>query len=500
MAKWLDRMAGRFTTWATRPVSELSRTQQRLRWWYEVGRYCRLELRRDRAGQMAAALTYHTMFSLLPTIVLMLVVMAAFVDEDRREQIKGMAVDLLSPPMTEQDQPAGSPDVDVPAPGDRPADTGAAPGPDDDGAASGATDDDLLTQRRQGFDDARQSIDDQIEKLLNTLEEVSFKGIGAIGLLVFIYGATGLLTTIEKSFNIVYDAPRMRPPYLRFPLYFTVIVLGPLVVLAGLSGKELIVNLIQSGAWTGWLAGPLVLALPLLTIWAMLTLVYKLMPHTRVHWRAAIIGAFVSTALWLLAYEGFRIYVVRTAVSTVYGAVFVLPLFLLWLWLTWIIILFGLEVSFTLQHIRRLRFKRMESGEPAVIDAAWLLPLAACIAEAFEQGRTTTIDGLSNLLNLPSRAVQHMIGAMEAAALVQRVDTDDQTAAYTLARPADRITAASVIAVGKSLMPSAPAAADHDATWALVHELRQQSEQGARGTTLAQLIRSGDGSIRSADA
>ncbi len=477
---WFDKQAVRLRRWTRGTDGQLTRAQRTVGWWLDLVRHVTEQLRSDRAGQMAAALTYHTMFSLLPTIVLMLVVLNAFVGEEKREEYKTMAVEWLTKPI--------APDQQVRVDDD---------GPPADQELTAEQQEQLdqaaieARERRRAFDEARAGVEQQVMGVLNTLEKVNFGGISIIGLLVFIYGATGLLTTIEKSFNLVYDAPKMRPPFLRFPLYFTVIVLGPVVVLAGQAGQEMIRNAIETGAWTGWAAGPLVFVTPMLTIGTVATLVFRFMPNTKVAWHAAIIGAFASTVLWFAAIEGLKIFVVHTATSSIYGALFLLPLFLLWLWISWVIILFGLELAYTIQHIRRLRFQRRELDQQVVIDIAWLLPLVASIAQAFEDGRTTSVGKLAGELNLPVRAVSRMLHELERADLVRQVESDNETLAYTLARPAERISAAAVLDVGERLMPTVGGGTSEDPAWKLIRRMRNESRQAAADTTLAQLARNG---------
>ena len=76
LMKYIVESLGRLMT---QPITELTRKQKRLRYWVDLTHHCTNELRFDKAGQMAAALTYHTLFSLMPMVVVMLVVMASFV-------------------------------------------------------------------------------------------------------------------------------------------------------------------------------------------------------------------------------------------------------------------------------------------------------------------------------------------------------------------------------------------------------------------------------------
>jgi len=463
--------------WTTQPGAELTRKQRAVRYWFDLARHCFAELKYDKAGQMAAALTYHTLFSLLPTIVLMLVVLQAFVGPEEQERFKTQAVDWLLEPIA-QDTGAGEPAAAEPS----------AP----DGA--GQTDADplsLAAERQREFNEARHAIEEQIESVIDKLGQVSFGGIGVIGLLIFIYGATGLLTTIEKSFNHIYNAPRMRPIYLRFPLYFTVIVLGPIVILAGQVAQRWFIDILKvGGSWTDWLAGPMVLITPLVTLVVVLGAVYKWMPNTRVTFRASFVGAVAAALLLVAAIEGLKLYTANAATSTVYGAMFLLPLILLFFWVTWMIILFGLEVAYAVQAMKGKRFKHLAARqEEMVIDPTWLVPLVAEIADRFERGETASTEKLADRMNLTSRATQRMLNVLEEADMVHRVGGDDDKAAgYVLAKPADRINAADIMAVGERM--TADVKQRDTAAWNLVGRLRDQWKQTAEQTRIKDLASS----------
>jgi membrane protein len=479
MLKRLHKLRDEIHRWTTQPGAELTRKQRAVRYWFDLGRHCFAELKYDKAGQMAAALTYHTLFSLLPTFVLMLVVLQAFVGPEKQEEIKQFAVDWLLKPIAQEVEEVSNPTT-----------TGG-----EGELIEGRPDTDreqviAAAERKQEFNEARKAIEDQIQSVMDSLSKVSFGGIGIIGVLIFIYGATGLLTTIEKSFNHIYNAPRMRPIYLRFPLYFTVIVLGPMVVLAGQVGQQKFISLLnEGGTLVDWLAGPMVVISPLVTLLIVIGAVFKWMPNTRVEFRASLIGAIVTAILWLGAIEGLKFFVANSATSSVYGALFLLPLFLLWLWVTWVIILFGLEVAYAVQAMKGRRFKHLAANrDEMVIDPTWLLPLIAEIAARFDQGEPATTEKLADRMNVSRRVTQHMLNTLEAEHMVHRVGGDDDKAAgYVLAKPADRFNAADVLAVGDK-MASDIQKRDTPA-WNLVGQLRDQWRQAAESTKIEDLAR-----------
>lgn len=480
MPGWLNKFLNPLRRWLTQPDREVTRWQRAIRWFIELSRHGLHELKHDKAGQMAAALTYHTLFSLLPTMVMMLVVLAAFVGEADREKLKNQAVDWLLKPIAVE-EPA-DPEAETGDEGpviDVPLDAGR--------EETDQVDVSLAEDKKQEFENARKAIDEQLQQVFDSLENVSFRGIGAIGLIIFIYGATGLLASIEKSFNTIYGVSKSRPWFLRLPLYYTVITLGPIVLLGGQVAQGKFIEMIGAYAWTRFFAGPLVVLSPLITTWLVLSLMYTLLPNTKVKVRAAAIGGFTASVLWVTAIEGLTIFVRNAATSSVYGALFLLPLFLLWLWITWLIILFGLEVTHAIQAMKGRQFKHMdyrESGD-LVVDPSWLLPVAALVARRFRDGQTISAEAICDETGLAQRSVETMIEALEGANLVRHID-DEEQAGYILAKPAEHISAGDVLAAGEALLPN-HAAANGDPAWQAVERLKTANHEWADKTTLAEM-------------
>ncbi len=467
--KFLRETNATLRRWMTQPTTELNRWQRTLRWWIELSRYCARKLRRDRAGEKAAALTYHTLFSLLPTMVLMLVILQSFVGEDEREKFKAMAVNqILRPVSTEEIENAGPP-VEGQAP--------AADVPDVPDAAEAAQ----IAARRAEYERFRHDLEDQVQAVFAYLEGVNFRSIGAVGLLIFIWGATGLLAGIEKSFNAIYSETKSRPWFMRLPLYYTVITLGPVVLIGGQYLQVRFLDLIAAYTWTRWFAGPLVVLSPVLTTWFVLSLMYVLLPNTKVMIRPALIGAFVAAALWVIAIEAMTYYISSASTASLYGALALLPLFLLWLWVTWLIVLFGLQLAYTLQMMQSRRLGGPDApDEPMIIDPAAVVPLTAEIAESFKVGKACTIDQLTRSVNLPAGPVECMLEALEKHRLVHRVEQNGNEA-FTLARPVDQVKVFELLNAMDAIA-AGPKPADQPQARKLIDQLRQHADQSEQIT------------------
>jgi len=236
--------------------------------------------------------------------------------------------------------------------------------------------------------------------------------------------------------------------------------------------------------------------MPVFAVWLLLFLVYVLMPNTTVSKRSAAIGSLVAAILWTISKDVFRLYVSHGVIGSLYGALALLPLFLLWLWVTWLIILFGLELTYALQAMqgKNRQFKHLafqKQTEDTLVDPAWMLPLSVRIAAAFEQGQSPSLAQLSEAVNLPQRVVRKMLNVLEEAKIIHRVGNGPTELRYTLARPADHITVREVLDASDKLLPSTQTVRDESTSaWRFIDEMHDAAHRMAEHRTLGELARS----------
>jgi len=436
----------------TQPIDELSRWQRALRFALDLSRYCARKLNRDRAGEMAAALTYHTLFSLLPSLAMSLAVLALFVGPEERRSFQQQVVDLVLPPAV-------------------------ATAPMQPGPAGADTD-----EHRQAFVEARGELSQRVGEIFASLESVDFRRIGIIGLLVFIYASTALLANVERSFNAVYGVDSSRPWYLRLPLYYTVITLGPLALVGGVALQQRALGWLATERLTAWLAGPIFVLSPVITTWLLLFLMFVLLPTARVSRGAAAAGSLVSALLWVGGKEVFGALVTASyaqgTAAAIYGSFAIVLLFLLWLWLTWMIVLFGLELTATIQALHGGGLDHLPefATDKGFVDLRWVVPLAALIAERFEQGELADTDELAEALAIPRRPVRKLLDALDSAGLVHRVD-EKKRSGWSLARPASAVTVGSLLEAARGMLPARPTSAAADRARCLVEDLPEAEAQ-----------------------
>lgn len=472
----LSQLSKSLQRFLSEPYEEMSRARKSVRYTLDFGRFCARELRADRAGEMAAALTYHTLFSLLPTIVVMLVILQTFVGESERENLKQDVVDFALQ-WVKADDTENAQELIWQGP-TRPGES--QPGPSDTKAE---------------YEDARRTLTKNVQSLIDKLESINFASIGIVGVLIFIYASTKLLSTAEHNFNRIFDAPYGRPVYVRLPLYWTSITFAPLLLLAGQLVQNRIIGIIEdaaavAGTSVGWLGGFTALITPFVTTWLVVTLMYQFLPNTKVSTRAALTGGFVAALCWTVLIEGMKIYVRVAGTASLYGALALLPLFLLWLWITWLIVLFGLEVTYTTQMMKGRRFKSLRTSEDrdVLFDPRWMIPVVAMIARSFEDGKPIRFNELQANSGLPNRAVANLIDILTEGKVVHHIEHGEPgVPAYTLARPPERIGVDELLDLSEKAAMREKSRTRLTGT-KVVAQLHTAQVKAAEGTTLADVM------------
>jgi membrane protein len=237
--------------------------------------------------------------------------------------------------------------------------------------------------------------------------------IGVIGI-----AATGvlLLATVEDQLNLIWRITAPRPWGQRVLAYWALITLGPLLVGLSLSLStyfEIAARHAgfgqQAFQWmeSGWLHG-LARAVPALLEFVALSLLYWLIPNCAVRWRDAALGALIATVAIEILKIGFTIYVgAMSYYQTVYGALAAIPIFLLWMYISWMAVLLGAETAAALPHWRiDQQIGQVSSGG---VKLGLSLALIAALARAQRAGAVMTTAALATELGVATTVIdEHM--------------------------------------------------------------------------------------------
>lgn len=294
---------------------------------------------------------------------------------------------------------------------------------------------DVIFQKLGGEDEKIREVLDQIFVYVDQTPLSVLSGIG-VGILFF--AVIKLLGTIEGAFNEIFGAPRARPFLRKVADYLSVIVVAPIVLTLAAGG----VTSLRNQAMVKWVSeipvlGSLVKApvlASLVMLWLGFTFVYIFLPNVRVRFRAAALGAFLAACGWLLAYQvflGFQIGLSRA--NIIYGSFAGIPLLLLWLQVSWGIVLLGAEIVAALHRETSFRHAVL-AGDPSPAERERLaVRILLRLAEEFLEdrgGMSTT--RLVEVLDLPMLLLQSILSDLERKGIVARAAGDEE--AWLLAR------------------------------------------------------------------
>ncbi len=197
-----------------------------------------------------------------------------------------------------------------------------------------------------------------VASILTYVDNTQVGKLGVFGLLFLLIAVISLLSNIEDSFNHVWGVKGMRPLIRRFSDYLSVLMVGPVLLISAMSmtssltSNQLVQRLIDMDV-----VGSLILTLfkmgPYLLMWIAFAIIYVFMSNTRVEWPAAIAGGILGGTLWQLAqwsYVNFQVGVAKY--NAIYGTMAALPIFMIWVCISWNIVLLGLEFTYARQNLQ----------------------------------------------------------------------------------------------------------------------------------------------------
>ncbi|HWN72116.1 MAG TPA: YihY family inner membrane protein [Haliangium sp.] len=186
------------------------------------------------------------------------------------------------------------------------------------------------------------------------VSNINAGAIAGVGVLVLFYSAVGLLTNIESSFNRIWGIDRDRPLHMRFAIYWCIVTLAPPLLGISISFSAQLQSSAFASVVLAWLPfglGNLVVVLSTTVMVAVaFVLSFVIVPNTKVHLKYAMLGGVLASILWNLT-KALYIWFIAGSVkySAVYGALSALPLLMIWLYLSWIIVLFGVTYTRVVQ-------------------------------------------------------------------------------------------------------------------------------------------------------
>ena len=297
---------------------------------------------------------------------------------------------------------------------------------------------------QQGADASREAV---VTNIVTYVSNIRFGTIGVTAMIGLVFAAISLMRTIEAAFNDIWGATRSRSWWNSILLYWGVLTLGP-AVLALVTTSSYVRATFDQFEWMQRLPllGVLNTALlPIVTLTIAFGLFYLLMPNTRVDPRAAAVGAAVAATLWWGNTQLGALYNTRVVTySKIYGSLGAVPLFLLGLYFSWLILLFGSQVAYVFQNRGAYLQERQADSIHQNGREFAALRLMTAIGLCFQRGdRPPAAPYLANQLGIPPKLADHLLRSLATSGLLHETSGSDAT--FVPARPLHEISVHSIL-------------------------------------------------------
>lgn len=283
------------------------------------------------------------------------------------------------------------------------------------------------------------------ENISTYIKNVSSGTLGATAIIALVFVGISLLSTIEGTVNDIWGVTQGRSWFSRIVQYWALISLGPVVLLLtmGLNAGPYLESTQKVINFNPVIGNVVYEFLPLFMLVMAFAGFYQLMPNTKVKWQAALVGGIVGGVLWHLNNKFSVIYfgqVVRN--SAIYGKLAILPVFLIGIYFSWLIVLFGAQVAYAYQNRRAYIQQRQTENVNERGREFIALRLMTYVAQKFHRGEPPpTTAQIAETLCVPSQLVSKVMDPLLKTKLILCVASKvpDETA-YAPGRPIDKIS------------------------------------------------------------
>lgn len=276
-----------------------------------------------------------------------------------------------------------------------------------------------------------------------TLENTRGGLLAGIGIVILFWLIIKVLMNIESSFNKIWGIKKSRPISRKLTDYLSLILLCPIFIIASGSITAFVTTQIKLMAenfeFLGFFSPVIYFGLqfmPYLLIWILFIFLYSFMPNTKVKLASSVLGGIVAGSIYVItqwAYFTFQVGMAKN--NAIYGSFAALPLFLVWVQISWLIVLFGAEISFAHQNVETYELEpdchRMSLSSKRLL-ALHIMQYIIQLFSREEDSAKRTASAISHNLEMPIRLVRDLVNDLETAGLLTETCNDeDEEPSYT---------------------------------------------------------------------
>ena len=258
--------------------------------------------------------------------------------------------------------------------------------------------------------------------------------VAGIGVAILFWTVIKVLGNIEKSFNDIWGIKVARSMGRKFSDYLSIMLICPILAIMSSSATVFVATRITQFTERIAILGPIaplvsivVKILPYCVIWVLFTFIYIFMPNTKVRFKSGVLAGVIAGTVYVLVqwvYIAFQVGAVKY--NAIYGSFAALPLFLIWLQMSWLIILFGAEISFAHQNVDTYEF------EPDCLRTSYsfkkllALRITNVLVKNFSKcEKPLTASEISHILDMPIRLAREILYELQASGIVSETKTEE---------------------------------------------------------------------------
>ena len=189
------------------------------------------------------------------------------------------------------------------------------------------------------------------------------KKMSAVGIISLIVVALMLINSIDRTLNSIWHDTETRPIFTSFAIYWLILTLGPLLVGVSVAASAYVKSMFESASNFSF-GLKLLSFVPFLSTWFIFTLIYMVVPNKKVSIKHSAAGALIAAVFFTLGKQAFTWYIVTfPSYQLIYGAMATLPIMLLWIQLSWTVVLLGAQLAAVLAEVRSKKMMNLEQSE-----------------------------------------------------------------------------------------------------------------------------------------
>jgi membrane protein len=269
------------------------------------------------------------------------------------------------------------------------------------------------------------------ESVLQFVANMRGDVLGSIGLAFLLYTVISTIQKVEASFNFVWRVDRPRNFARRFAEYLSVILVGPIMLavalgLLGSAEQSPMARWLRSIAPLAWILGVFGQLVPYAIVTIVFTLMYSLIPNTRVEFKPALIGGVTAGIVWALVGKVFTALILYSSeMMAVYSGFAIVLTTLIWVNLSWLILLIGAQLAFYVQFPQYLHRGALQLTLTSRAREQAALSVMYLIGRDYRAGKSLwTTNRLAAELDIPGAALAPVLGCLEDSSLLVVTDKE----------------------------------------------------------------------------